>query len=387
MATIMQKPKTATKMESSMTSEQFLELAVDLSLKFSRTASSHDETDSFVADHYALLKKNRVFSAMVPTELGGYGISHSDMCQFIRIIGRSCGSTALAMSMHQHLIAASVWKYTNKGEGRALLEKVAADQIVLVSTGARDWLESNGSVRKVEGGYAVTARKVFASQSAVGDILVTSAPYDDPEEGSMVLHFPVALKEKGVTLRDDWYTMGMRGTGSQTVELNEVFVPESAIALKRYRGDFHPVWNVILTVAMPLIMSAYVGIAEQAAECTIKDLQGVKFQKGHIPYSVGAMNNQLTIAKTVWADMLKMVNNYNFAPQNRLGHEILTRKTIVANACIESVQLAVDVVGGRSFFRKTKIERLFRDVQAAKFHPLPEKEQHLFSGSYLLRNT
>ena len=84
-------------------------------------------------------------------------------------------------------------------------------------------------------------------------MLVTSAPYDDPIEGPQVLHFPVPLKSDGVTLKDDWKTMGMRATGSQTVMLDNVFVPEEAVVLRRPQGAYHPAWNVILTNALPLI--------------------------------------------------------------------------------------------------------------------------------------
>src|SRR3546814_3651368 len=76
-----------------------------------------------------------------------------------------------------------------------LLEKVAADEAILVSTGANDWLESNGRMERVEGGFKVTATKPFASGAPGGDLLVTSAAYDDPREGAQVLHFPVRSEE------------------------------------------------------------------------------------------------------------------------------------------------------------------------------------------------
>jgi alkylation response protein AidB-like acyl-CoA dehydrogenase len=45
----------------------------------------------------------------------------------------------------------------------------------------------------------------------------------------------------------------------------------------------------------------------------------------------------------------------------------------------------MDVVGGAGYFREFGLERLFRDVQAAKYHPLPEADQLQFSGEFLLR--
>ena len=118
---------------------------------------------------------------------------------------------------------------------------------------------------RADGGFRVSARKPFGSGSPKGGLLVTSAPFEDPKEGWQVLHFSVPFAAPGVSLADDWRTLGMRATGSHTVILDKVFVPVDAIVLRRPRGRFHPAWNVILTVAMPLIMSVYTGVAEAAA--------------------------------------------------------------------------------------------------------------------------
>jgi alkylation response protein AidB-like acyl-CoA dehydrogenase len=152
------------------------DVARSLGEEFAGRAEAHDEGDTFVSLNYAALKQHRVFSAAVPKELGGGGATHREVADMLRTMAQYCGSTALALSMHQHLIAATVWKYRRGQGGEPLLKNVAEKQLVLVSTGAGDWLESNGSMTKTDGGYLVSARKHFASQSAVGDILVTSAP-------------------------------------------------------------------------------------------------------------------------------------------------------------------------------------------------------------------
>ncbi|NUO16319.1 MAG: PAS domain-containing protein, partial [Planctomycetaceae bacterium] len=123
--------------------------------------------------------------------------------------------------------------------------------------------------------------KMFASQSAVGDVLITSAPYDDPEHGPQVLHFPVPMQAEGVSVLNDWHALGMRGTGSHTVRLDGVFVPDAAVVLKRPRGAFHPFWNVILTVAMPYIMAVYTGIAEKAAATALGAARAPEIQTAY----------------------------------------------------------------------------------------------------------
>ncbi len=169
----------------------------DLGPGLAEAVAERDAQATFAAENYTALKKRKVFSAMVPSKLGGGGASHSQMCAFLRGLGRYCSSTALSLSMHQHLIAAAVFNYRNGKPGRKLLEKVAAKELVLISTGANDWLGSNGEVAKVDGGYRVSARKPFASGSPFGDILITSAPYEDPDQGWQVLHFPVPMTAEG----------------------------------------------------------------------------------------------------------------------------------------------------------------------------------------------
>ncbi len=351
--------------------------------RFAEGAAERDAGDIFVAEHYDVLKQHRLFSALVPAELGGGGASHGAMCAFLRRLAHFCPSTALALSMHQHLVAAAVFNHRNGRPGKAMLEKVAAGQVVLVSTGANDWMESNGAVERAEGGFRVTARKPFCSGAPKGGVLVTSAPYEDPVEGWQVLHFPVPFAAPGVSLADDWHTIGMRATGSQTVILEGVFVPEEAIALRRPRGRFHPAWNVILTVAMPLIMSVYAGVAEAAAGIAREQ---AKRRQGDpaMPYLLGELENHLTTAQLAVNDMVRLAEDLDCTPSLDLTCAILTRKTIAAEQVLATVGKAMEVAGGAGFYRGPGIERLLRDAQGARLHPLPAKRQHCFVGRVAL---
>lgn len=355
-----------------------------LAKSFAEHAAGKDAKGEFVHENYNQLKADEFFSLLVPKELGGAGLPYSEVCEIIRIFGNHCGSTALAFSMHQHLVAATAWKYKHKGEGKPLLTNVADNQLVLVSTGARDWLASNGEMTKVEGGYLVNAKKAFASQSATGDILVTSAPYLNEKGERKVLHFGVPFKTEGLSLLDDWNVMGMRGTGSQTVVLKDVFVSDSTIGLERPQDEFHNVWNIVITVAMPLIMSAYVGIAERAREIVIDIAKNDTSNQGHIPYLLGKVDNEFLSAKVQWKAMYERTNEFNFSPSKELSSEILSLKTNVSEACINTIKYAIELAGGRSYYSKNELERLFRDVQASQFHPLPKWNQYKFNSELLM---
>ena len=373
----------AVKSQGEAGSDRFFQSVRNLGSVFADRAAVHDLESSFVADNYADLKEYGFFSAGVPSELGGGGLTHAELCELLRELAHHCGSTALALSMHQHLVAAAVWRYRRGQPGEALLRKVADNQAALVSTGGRDWLASNGKMQKVEGGFRVSARKAFASGCQAGDVLVASAQYDDPDEGQSVLHFSVPLSAEGVQLLDDWHTLGMRGTGSRTVILEDVFVPTAAVSLKRAQAVWHPVWAVVLGVAMPLIMSVYLGVAEAAAEMTRTQARK-KPEDPHLPYLLGELTNALTTAQMAVDGMVELANNYDFEPTVNLADGILIRKTIATNAVVATAEKALEATGGVGFFQSFGLERLLRDVHAAQFHPLPEKAQHHFTGRLAL---
>src|SRR5690349_224007 len=115
-------------------------VATDLAEELGKNATHHDRNHSFVFENYERLKSEKIFSAIIPAELGGEGWTHSEMCLFLKELAQGCSSTALALSMHQHLVAANVWKYKRGLGSEELLKKISANQLVLVSTGAGDWL-------------------------------------------------------------------------------------------------------------------------------------------------------------------------------------------------------------------------------------------------------
>ena len=303
------------------------------------------------------------------------------MCNVIREIGKQCGSTALTFAMHTHTIGANVYKYQRGDEAAAaMLRKVAAGNLIISTTGANDWLHSSGTAERVDGGYSVRARKRFVSGCPGADVLATSVTFDS-ETGTEVLHFAIPAKTVGVDIVETWDTLGMRGTGSHDVVYDGVFVPDAAIVARRPAAEWHPMWEVILPIALPLICCAYVGLAESAAVMAVDaarrngtDLAGV----------TGELLNALTMTRLSLEDMVRRNDNYGFAPSIQLVSDIFARKAIVAEQAKSTVETAAELVGGPGFYRGHAIERIVRDVRAIHYHPLPLRRQQIFSGRVAL---
>jgi acyl-CoA dehydrogenase len=343
----------------------------------------HDEDDSFVAENYATLKEHGAFTAGVPAELGGGDASHAELCGMVRELAHHCSSTALAFSMHTHLVAtlAWIWRTGNKAP-EPMLRRVAAEKLVLVSTGGSDWLPGSGKLTKVEGGYRMTGRKIFGSGVPGGDVLMTTGVYDDPKDGPTVFHFALPLKAEGVKVLDTWKVLGMRGTGSHDVELDQVFVPDAAMGgVRRPVGKWHPFMHTVSLVALPVFNAAYLGVAEAARDLALK-LAARKKDEPQTALLVGEMENQLVTAQLAHASMVQLAATEKPSPAATAA--ALCRRTILATAAVRTVEKALEVAGGVGFYRGAGLERLFRDIQAVRYHPLPEKPQTLYTGRVLL---
>src|SRR5262245_21937917 len=121
---------------------------------FAARAAAHDATDAFVAENFAELKTQGVLAAAVPGELAGGGASYPELCEMLRVLGRYCGSTALTLSMHTHLVATAAWRWRREPEStERLLRRVADERLLLVGSGASDWLNPSGTAERIEGGW------------------------------------------------------------------------------------------------------------------------------------------------------------------------------------------------------------------------------------------
>ncbi|MFN3515136.1 MAG: acyl-CoA dehydrogenase family protein [Phenylobacterium sp.] len=358
------------------------ERADRLAEEIAAEAALHDSDDSFVAGAYERLKAEGFFKALVPVEFGGGGAEADEICHAIRRLGAACGSTALAAAMHSHLVAVAAWRWRHQGAPtEGLLKRVAAEDLVLVSSGGSDWLPGGGTAVKADGGFKVSARKPFSSGSPAGDLLSTSAIYHDPEAGPTVLHFAVSLTAPGVRILNTWRTLGMRGTGSHDIELAEVFIPDAAVAGRRPAGKWHMLFHVISMIAFALIYSAYVGVAEGARVRALAAARR-KADDGHLAYLVGEMENAFAAAEVAWAEMVRIA--VSGAPGPETTSRAMTFRTLVGRAAIETVEQAMEAAGGAAFYRDLGLERAFRDVQGARFHPLQEKPQLRYTGRVAL---
>jgi acyl-CoA dehydrogenase len=350
---------------------ELVEWAARIGEKVAPHAARHDAEGSFVAEAFELLKAEGYLALGVPSELGGRGATIREVAMAQRELAHYCGSTALASAMHHHVTQFTAWRYRRDAPGaEATLRRIADEGIVLVSTGGADFTRPRGTATKVEGGYSVSGRKVFCSQVPAGDVFSTMFAFEDPDQGPRVLNMAVPVSADGVEVLDNWDTLGMRGSGSNDVEMTDVFVPDERVTANRPYGVMDPPIQVIASIAMPIISAVYLGVAEAAYNEAVRLVTGTpRADDPLVQRQVGLMADRLRVM--AWAlDGACAAVGDDPAPSMQLVADVLAAKREIALGGIEVCDIAMEVAGGAAFFKGSIIERCYRDVRGAKFHPL-----------------
>lgn len=345
-------------------------------------AEAHDREGSWVDDSFERLRSAGYLAAAVPIELGGLGATIGDLARAQRELARHCASTSLASSMHQHVTAFTAWRYRRDMPGaEATLRKVVDEGIVLVSSGGGDFTHPRGQAVRVDGGFRVSGRKPFASLSPVGSVVSTMFAYDDPEQGMRVINTAVPLADPGVRVDETWDALGMRGTGSHDLVIEDVFIPDEKVMANRPHGVLDPPFQVILTIAMPIISGVYLGLAEAARDHAVA-VAGRRDDPS-IQRRVGLMDTRLRVARWALEGALDVVGD-DPAPSMETVAAVLAAKREIVLAGQEVCDLAMAVAGGRGFAKGSPIERAYRDIRAAAFHPLDPEQSLLHAGRLAL---
>lgn len=339
-------------------------------------ADRHDLEGSFVTEGVEAARETGYLAAPVPDELGGHGASTAEMVEAQRIIARACGSTALACSMHVHVVLAAAWRW-RRGDSvvEPTLRRVADDRIVVISTGGKDWTHPDTVATPVDGGWQVAGRKTFASNSPAGDAVATFAVVGSPADGAEVLAFGCPMAAEGVTIEETWDAVGMRGTGSHDIVFDDVFVGENQIVGRRTWGELDRPLLLAALHAWPVVYSTYLGVAEALVDAV---LGSGRVGAGHAR-TVGLLDGHLRAARWSLAGALADLGD---DPEPTMEHFVTVQqmKRNVTLACQEIVRLIPEVAGGGAYARRGAVDRMVRDLGAAIYHPYPPEETLALAG-------
>jgi alkylation response protein AidB-like acyl-CoA dehydrogenase len=350
------------------------DIALELRERFDKRAVEADLTATLQHENYEEMAEAGYLRALVPAELGGLDADLAEFSKAQRALGWGCASTALAVNMHLFQVGSAADGFRSAGKNEAPLRQVAEESTVLGSTAAEAvvagmW-DTPTTATPDGDDYLISGRKFFFSQSHVVDLVRVNAR--DVETGEIVV-VAIAMNAPGVSVIDTWDTLGMRATASNDLVLDEVRVPASSIGV-RLSPDapaWDPTFAAVIKWFLAGMTSVYVGIADRAREAALETMGGGANSSYRDQSLTDALLGDLEVAHlTASATLEHCVDKIQaMADPIEAMKLAITMKEVCTNAAVDVVDRAVNIVGGKAFHRRSILERLARDVRAARHHP------------------
>jgi len=386
MTTMTSPPKTTT----SQIPEAMLE-------RFRERADAHDRDNTYFHADLEELRAIGYLASDVPVDHGGWGLSLAELGRSQRRLARYAPATALATTMHLYWtgMAGDLERFGD--DSAAWIMDAAVNGEIFASGHAEAGndlpiLFSTCAAERVDGGYRLTGRKMFGSNGPVWDWLGGHAMTVDGG-GPQIVHFFLARGSEGVTVLENWDTLGMRASQSYDTVLDGAFVPDERIGRVVPAGDDSDLFLAATQMwALPTIANVYLGIAERALEVAVawaKRKTSIGIDRGsyaHNPFvqhQVAEMYLELDAATAV---LDRLVDDWMTGVDHGAawGAKIFAMKWRVVESAKKVVDTALDVTGGAGMIRGNELERLYRDVRCGGFHPANDALAHEMIGKTAL---
>ncbi|MEU7934690.1 acyl-CoA dehydrogenase family protein [Micromonospora echinofusca] len=377
-------------------------------------AARHDRDNTFVADNFADLRDSGVLSACAPTRHGGLGVdSLLDVLVAVSRLARGCGSTAICANMHMASVWAQVrrWERAEAAGDRAratqldaILEALGGSDLIMAGASTEPGASWNAALTEaVHKGdeYVITGRKTFVTNSAVADSFNVAVRVADPEGGWRHAEAVVLAGTPGLTVLGDWDAMGMRGSGSHSILLEDCVVPADRVTIG---GPFGPPTSEDLirscAINFPLL-GASLGIAEAAWQLAVEHATRTPRQPGRtapahhpsVQREIATMELDLAATRGVLERSGRLVDAL-FAADPAQRSEGAVRDVVrgwqlaklhANRTAVSTVDRAMTICGGASFSSRHPLSRLYRDARAGGFmQPFGPLDGYPFIGRVAL---
>lgn len=365
-------------------------LSDDLLARIHERATVHDQENTFPTDDLADLRDAGYLAAFVPKEYGGAGLSLVEIAAEQTRLAKAAPGTALGINMH-HIIVGLGRHLVRNGNDRGeliLRDAVAGELFGFGISEPGNDLVLFGSITKAtpdgKGGYSFEGTKVFTSLAPVWTRLLTFGRDDSGEDGPHSVFGIMHREDGGFTIKDDWDTLGMRATQSNTTILEGAHVPADHILTRCEPGPSKdPVVFGIFSNFEILLGATYQGVGERAVEVAAEHVKTRTSVKNQTVYSndpdIRWRIAEAALAMNAVGPQIRELARDIDAGVDRgpiWMPQLSAAKNASAEATLRAVEQAIRACGGSSYYNRHELSRLYRDALAGLFQPSDQESLH-----------
>ena len=342
-------------------------------------ANEADQGSWIGEDASTRLNDGGIYRMLAPKRYGGGEFTVRETLAVLTKLAEGSPSAAWAAGIHN----AAIWL--------ASLYPVAAQDELFKGpepTVVSGTLAPLGTLEKAPGGYRITGKWGFASGVLDATWILLGAPRIDGQPGDIFALVPMTE----IQIHQDWDVMGLAATGSHSVSVDDVFVPEYrfidpvAACGGGYPSEYAKEVPLFRSAFLPVLSAVLVSPALGGAKTMLRIfLQQV--QKRRIAYTTYDKQAESVVTQTRLAEAAMLIDEAQFH-QDRLAddidhwaagdtympYELRVRNRMDIGRALDQCRSAANLIfslgGGSGLALSNPVQRLFRDIHACNSHPL-----------------
>jgi alkylation response protein AidB-like acyl-CoA dehydrogenase len=355
------------------------ELAADFAIR----SAQHDRDASHPIENYQRLRDEGFLALTVARKWGGAGASFLDHTIAYEALGQGCPSTALAFNMHASVVmpllaSAEVTAETKRRiarmvvQDRCLIAGTFSEPVTTALIGERP-LKTRA--RRIDGGYNLSGRKMFASMLEAADYVLVMAYPDEATApfAGIILMLPRVIEGRSVD--PNWDVLGMRATRSDSLILDECRLPDSAVVFRSH--DMRSFRHAYLNWFWGSYTAVYLGLAAAAYD-ELRRVAHARQPEGYaqpLAYHPDVRRHVAEISVDLEAARLITYRSAWLSdtegPTAETTAALYRAKYMVGEAVTRITRTALTLGGAHGIFKGSRLEQLFRDGALAPLHPPP----------------
>lgn len=332
------------------------------------------------------MRERGLFALWTPSSLGGPELPIEAVVMVMEELGRLDGSVSWnSMISTNHSV---LWSYLAPEVAAACLEGGRNVIAGTIAGGGTVDAPGGGEAIPVPGGYRISGRWAFASGSHHADWMIgngrilENGDYRRAPQGNVAL-FSFIMQPSEVEILDNWYTTGMKGTGSHDIEATDVFVPAERVfptlGARAYQAS--PLYRAMIAIPWcASIAGVALGIGRDAID-TFLDIARTKSanmmsrvslaERETAHKTVGECEGRLRSARSFLLETSRQVDDYIARGEDIPNDVGALQRCAAANASRAAADVTIEMfrlAGSTSFYATSRLDRCFRDVNTLTQH-------------------
>jgi alkylation response protein AidB-like acyl-CoA dehydrogenase len=347
-------------------------------------ARENDRNEHFDVELVDKIAEQGYLGAIVPREYGGAGLDYLTYGLVVEQVGRGCSAMRTVISVQTSLVCSSILRWGTEEQKQQYLPKLCSGEwlgcyaLTEPDTGS-DAASQRTRARQSNGGWLINGAKMFISLGNHAKLALVFAQTDPDKGHGGLACFLVDTEQDGFQPQAIHHKMGLRGSDTAAISLDDVWAPEDAILGEV--GDGFKVAMTALDSGRYSVAAGCVGICQGCVDASVR-YSKEREQFGRPIGSFQLVQSMISnmVLETDAARMLVWRAGWLKDSGKPNTTETSIAKLYATEAAVRCANTAIQVHGGSGYVDDYPVERYFRDVRVTTLYEGTSQIQQLIIG-------